>query len=393
MATRRKYNGYYRRRVSDPAGKPHDIYAKTIKELDAQVAELRGLWTAQIGTGEEIYVVDYCALWFKSRDANMAQSSREMHRRNINNLICPVIGAKLLSDITPDDLEQVMATVAGKSKSYQKKLLTTVKLIFAAATAAGKIPRDPALALKAGGKEPPPRRALTPAQQKTLLETVQGLPVELFVKVALYTGMRREEILGLRWGDVELDTAAPHINVCRALRWPDNHKPEISEKLKSPAAWRTIPIPPQLVDALRSAKAKEKGPAERIRGRLVIHGAKNKPLTYSAFRSQWAAVTCRSTASGRELGEKVKNHKVTVTMDFPCTPHILRHTYITRLILGGVDLKRVQYLAGHDDPEVTLKIYTDLMGKQPEDLIGSVLSVFAPNSTPKSTPSAPKSPS
>ena len=75
------------------------------------------------------------------------------------------------------------------------------------------------------------------------------------------------------------------------------------------------------------------------------------------------------------------------------TPHILRHTYITRLILGGVDLKRVQYLAGHDDPQVTLKIYTSIMGHQPEDLIGSVLSVFAPESAGNSTPGSTPSPS
>lgn len=60
------------------------------------------------------------------------------------------------------------------------------------------------------------------------------------------------------------------------------------------------------------------------------------------------------------------------------TPHILRHTYITRLILGGMDLKRVQYLAGHSDPKVTIKIYTDLMGHAPEDLIDDVAAIFAP---------------
>ena len=109
----------------------------------------------------------------------------------------------------------------------------------------------------------------------------------------------------------------------------------------------------------------------------MIHGKDGQPLSYSAFRSRWYQVTCRSASSGRALGETVPKHKVTVSMDFDCTPHTLRHTYITRLILGGVDLKRVQYLAGHDDPEVTLKIYTELMGHQPEDLISSVLSVFA----------------
>lgn len=379
-----KSNGYYRTRVTDPSGKRVAVYGKTIKERDEKLAALRSAWRIQEASAEQIYVVDYCRVWFEARKANMPEDARRRHRRNINNAICPVIGSRLLSEITPDDLEAVLATGAGKSKSYQKKLVGTVKNIFAAATAAGKLQRDPSLALKAGGRVSPPRRALTPAQQETLLEAVQGLSVELFVWVGLYTGMRREEILGLAWGDVELDGAAPHVVVRQALRWPDNHVPEISGELKTPAAYRTIPIPPQLVAQLRAARARETGTAAQISRRCVIHGRDGKPLTYSAFRSRWAQVTCRSTSSGRELGEKVPKHNVIVSMDFECTPHTMRHTYITRLILGGVDLKRVQYLAGHDDPEVTLKIYTELMGHQPEDLIGSVLSVFAPETVAQS---------
>ena len=77
------------------------------------------------------------------------------------------------------------------------------------------------------------------------------------------------------------------------------------------------------------------------------------------------------------LGETVRNHPgVTVSIDFSVTPHILRHTYITRLILGGMNVKHVQYLAGHADPQMTIRIYTDLMGHQPEDLIGAVNAIF-----------------
>ena len=211
--------------------------------------------------------------------------------------------------------------------------------------------------------------------------------MELFVLLGLYTGMRREEILGLKWDSVELKGAAPRVTVRRALRWPDNHQPEISRELKSPAAARVIPIPPQLVAALTAARAQETGTPAQISRRTVIHGKDGSPLTYSAFRSQWNAVRVRSVEDGRELGSKVRNQGFLVTIPRKVTPHILRHTYITRLILGGVDLKRVQYLAGHDDPEITLKIYTSLMQHRPEDLISSVLAVFGQeNRTPDPTP-------
>jgi integrase len=46
------------------------------------------------------------------------------------------------------------------------------------------------------------------------------------------------------------------------------------------------------------------------------------------------------------------------TLDFPVTAHQLRHTYITRLFESGLDIKEIQYLAGHSSVEMTLKVYT-----------------------------------
>ena len=364
----KKHGAYYRKRIKGPDGAWHDVYGKTIAERDRKVEEQQALWAAEAATGEELYTADYLRGWYARRSPGMKKDAQQNARRHINDVISPVIGAKLLSEVTSDDLREIMAGKADMSQSYQKKLVGTIKQIFGDAAEAGKISRDPSLKIKAGGEEPERKEALTEEEQQLLLEAVRGLPVELFVSLGLYTGMRREEILGLKWDSVELRGAAPRVTVRRALRWPDNHLPVISRELKTPAAARVIPIPPQLVAALQTARAGEQGSPAQIARRTVIHGEDGEPLTYSAFR--------RKNRNGKELGDKIRNHKITVTIPRKITPHLLRHTYITRLILGGVDLKRVQYLAGHDDPEITLKIYTSLMQHRPEDLISSVLAVF-----------------
>ena len=64
-----------------------------------------------------------------------------------------------------------------------------------------------------------------------------------------------------------------------------------------------------------------------------------KPLTKSSYRSMWRLI-------GRELP------------DTHITAHILRHTYITRLFEAGLDIKEIQYLAGHSTMDMTLKVYT-----------------------------------
>ena len=70
--------------------------------------------------------------------------------------------------------------------------------------------------------------------------------------IGLYSGLRREEILGLQWDCVSLEDV-PFIDVKRALRFEHN-RPVVSERLKTTAARRVIPIPPQLTECLKEAK-------------------------------------------------------------------------------------------------------------------------------------------
>ena len=82
------------------------------------------------------------------------------------------------------------------------------------------------------------------------------------------------------------------------------------------------------------------------------------------------------------LGERAAHNKTVIySMDFQVTPHQLRHTYITNLLLSGVDVKTVQVLAGHEHAKITLDIYAHLTYNQPKDLISKVTAAFA--SSPK----------
>ncbi len=377
-----KYQGrYYRKRVRKPDGSGYvDVYGTTIDERDAKVdailKELTAAYEVEQELAKSTFFYEYAGGWYARKSPHMSGQWCKTTKRYINDVICPVIGEKAMAEITSDDLADVMVTVADKSRSYQKSLVSIIKQIFDAAEDAEIISRNPARKLQASGKTPAKKDALSEAQQQILLDAVAGLPVEPIVKLALYTGMRREEICGLCWDCVFLDGDAPHIDVRRACRWETNAQPQLEEILKTDAAWRTIPIPEQLVSEL---KAVQSGltKAQRMNKRLpVLHREDGRPLSYSAFRSQWNAITARSTEGGLALGSKVRNHKVSITIDFKVRPHILRKTYITRLILNKVPVKRVQYLAGHESPDITLQIYTDLMEHAPEDLIGDVRSAF-----------------
>lgn len=392
MATKETRYGkyqYYRKRISSEDGTRHaTIYGKTKAERDAKVDAQKAAWAREADAVDSPYVWQYAAQWFATASASMSEDRKASVRREINQNILPVIGTKKLADVTSDDLKAVMAGRAQLARATQEKTRQVLRRIFADAEEAGKIARDPARRLKtAGGRPTAPKDALTEKQQQILLDTVQDLPVKLFIYLGLYAGLRREEICALRWDCVDLDGPAPSIRVRRACRWIANNRPEVSDVLKSSAAWRDIPIPPVLVKELTAAHSASVSP-------WVIHNTKGEPWSYATLRSAWDSVRARSAGPARRrrkdpatgemvpvleqkrLGDRVRNHAASVTIDFPVKPHTLRRTYVTRLILGGMDLKRVQYLAGHADPKITLEIYTSLMGHRPEDLIGDITEIF-----------------
>ena len=65
------------------------------------------------------------------------------------------------------------------------------------------------------------------------------------------------------------------------------------------------------------------------------------------------------------------------TIDFVVTPQMLRHTYITNLIYAGVDLKTVQYLAGHENSKVTMDIYAKVKYNKPWELAEMINKAFS----------------
>ena len=218
------------------------------------------------------------------------------------------------------------------------------------------------------------------------MDTVQGLPPYVFVMLGLYAGLRREEILALKWDAVYLDGDFPYLAVRRAWH-TENNRPVILDELKTKAAERNIPLPTCLAECLKEAKANSTS-------EYVVANRDGEPLSYTQFKRLWQYIVTR-TAKPRmarklvdgkyvkymlypELGEKARNNgHVVYSLDFEVTPHQLRHTYITNLIHSSVDPKTVQYLAGHESSKITMDIYAKVKYNRPDELVRTMGNAFA----------------
>ena len=242
------------------------------------------------------------------------------------------------------------------------------------------------LTAKGGGVPQKDKAALTDEQAARLLDAIQGLPPYVFVMLGLYAGLRREEILALKWDSVYLDVDCPYLTVRRAWH-TENNRPVILDELKTKAAHRNIPLPVCLADCLKETKANSQS-------EYVVPNRDGDPLSYTQFKRLWQYIVTRTVKErfyyryedGKRvkhtvtpvLGEKAAhNGKVIYSLDFEVTPHQLRHTYITNLIHSSVDPKTVQYLAGHESSKITMDIYAKVKYNRPDELVRTMGGAFA----------------
>lgn len=374
--------GLYRKRVTLPDGSRQDLYSKSPAELRKRVAQARQDIEEGRYSLENPTVAEYAVRWCKTRLLGLSASRKRDYTNSINNHILPGLGGNtLMRNITEEDIKQLIGSKARMSKSFNGKLLSTLKQMFAAAANDGVIRKSPCENIHAGGKKTVPKEALTEEQQAALMEAVSGTPAWPFVMLGLYAGLRKEEILGLKWDCVYLAASPPYLRVERVVTYgEDDNTPIVTSQLKTDAARRVIPIVPPLLQCLQSWRIHN--PYE-----YVVPNSTGGPRSKQSARRLWEIVENRTAGKmqrwdkelgkmvtiTRRIGEVSVNHKARCTLDFTCTPHQLRHTYITNLCASGkVDIKSIQYLAGHENVQMTLNIYAHVVNRRPKDLHGKV---------------------
>ena len=321
----------YRKAITLPNGTRKYLSAKTQQELDDKIMELEVLNFGGVNICSQETFGHFAQMWFDLyKKPYLRETSLDGIRFVMNQYILPVLGNYKLRNISPMQIQALMVGLADKSYSVQSKVLIHLRSIFRVAEENGLVLRTPVSSmLKAGGKKPDEKIALTPEESRQLLSGIRNIRAKTLVLLGLHTGMRRGEMVALRWKDIDFRKGVIHVTRNAAMR---RYETTIQDELKTKAGRRDIPLTEELSQWLRERK-------KYSHCQYVVATKDNKPLTISAYSSIWDCVE-----------RALPSRKVTT--------HILRHTYITRLFEAGLDIKEIQYLAGHSSVDMTLRVYT-----------------------------------
>ena len=280
---------YYRIQTKDADGKYTSVSARTEEEAKAKF--LKKYKEIEDNRFRKLNptVAEYSAKWLTMQSAHISATTLNGYTKAVNNYIVKPLGDMYMSDVTADDIKMAMVPLAKLSTHTYATVNMLVKSIFNSAEYSNLITYNPTKNLNPrGGVPSKEREPLTDVQAEILLDTVRGLPPYVFVMIGLYAGLRREEILALKWDCVFLDKEVPYISVRRAWH-AEKNRPVINTRLKTKEAKRDIPIPKCLAECLREEK-------ERSISEFVIADSNGESLSYSQFARLWNYIKVRSTA-------------------------------------------------------------------------------------------------
>lgn len=337
--------GYKTATFTLPDGTRKYVYAKTQEELDEKVFQLKLQMRMGVDLSDKTTVGELAQIWYNLEKKGKVRPTTEDGWKNLlNNRIMPALATYQVKAVTPAMIQHLLNQYTDKCLYDNRKMLQALRGMFDIAVENGMIPKSPVLSrFKATGAETEEKQALTPEQAEELKRIVAGIDAELFVHLALGTGLRRGELCGLMWDCVDLDEGVIHVRRNLVLR---RGGATLSEDLKTKGSRRSVPLTDDLVARLREAK-------RSARSLFVVPRKRDgQHHDLDSFCVMWDAVKRRTGPERSSVRTPYVFTEQTVT------PHTLRHTYATRLFEAGLDLKEIQMLMGHSSVNTTLKIYT-----------------------------------
>lgn len=339
----RKDGLYTGRFVSKRTGKTVQKYFPKLQDCRQWLADARFKDEhGSIDASADMTVTAWFEYWIENiKGDSIRPNTIRNYKERFDNNIKDCIGNMLISDVKPMHCQNVLNQMKDKYKTstiYQTRV--ALYCIFSDAVENEVILKNPVTkAVKYNiGKEPKKVRALTIEEQKKFLEVAKGTSNYNQFAFLLQTGLRTGELIGLRWSDIDFEKKVIHIQRSMEYRYSVGEW-RIGEP-KSKSGYRDVPLTEEAIGILRNQKAK-------LRTINIINlqfkdyvflNRNGEPTKNSAYDSSLFKL-CNKAGIDR------------------FSMHVLRHTFSTRAIEGGIRPKTLQVILGHSSLAITMNLY------------------------------------
>lgn len=282
------------------------------------------------------------------------------YRGMIENYLKPQLGEIRLQKLTARDIQQYYTWLMDEKKLSPNTVIKHHNLLTNTLNAAERqeyITKNPMRAVSPPKKRQREAKFYTPEQLGILLDKAVGTRLELPVFICAYLGLRRGELCGLRWNDVDLEHKTITIENTRTQAG----KKEIEKGTKTASSTRTLYLPDTLCDMLKAAREHQQACRAEYKNAYddndyVVVMEDGRP-----FRPNYL-----SELFGKFLADN----------DLPkIVLHELRHTFASLSNQAGIPAYNIGKALGHSTPATTQKIYTHLLDQTHTQAVEGVAAI------------------
>ncbi len=330
------------------------FYGKTLKEAQQKANEYKQAKEAGINlTAQKYNVSQWIDVWYKTYGQKAGFSANTSQDINLEK-IRRSLGRLKLTDVRQANVQTFADSLSGYSKSEVAKVRQTASQIFQSAVINRIILFNPCEGVRWDHAGSGSHRRLEDWEIDLIVRHWRVHRGGFWAMLMLFTGMRRGELLALRWSDVDLDANVIHIR--SGVHFEGNSR--VMGPPKTESSVRDIPILPILRDVFAQA--------DHLSEEWVCTGAEGQPVTQSIWASSWRAWlnTMSNILNGDAPHEVCPGRRSDLDDQerkrFDVRSHDFRHTFASMMYDADADIKTAQALLGHASSEITMDIYTHL---------------------------------
>ena len=323
------------------------VYGKTKAETKEKLSILQNeIMQGTHVDDNEITVSEWMDTWIECYTAKVKDSTRDRYLTDIRNHIKPELGAIRIQDLKLLTVQKFLNHCKAKGLALKsvKNIYLVLNKALTRAQKDGLLKKNPCTDAEIPSYDAP-QKEMRPLKDKEIpafLKAIQGHPLEYLFYVALFTGMRESELIGLSWDCVDWDHETIHL-YRQLKRARGKGAPWVFTTLKNRQD-RTFTVPHSVMAVLQKARRKQ---AEW----KLSHGQLFQNTDNLVFTN--------------ELGEHLATHtvwkqfkQIVSQLGLPEVRfHDLRHSYATLALQNGVDIKTVSTNLGHATVAFTMDKY------------------------------------